>query len=103
MIDYTPHHQYTEVLDRPEQANIYINNESIISITGTGFGNTPVYLAQLEAETTSFSFDAPDGWYVRTASSDGYASGTFVMEGAADNAEWLDDPSIMIGFSNVRK
>ena len=23
MIDYTPHHQYTEVLDRPEQANIF--------------------------------------------------------------------------------
>ena len=80
--------------------NILINDKSLTTITGAGFGDTPVYLAYLEEGTTSYTFAAPDGWYVRTRNAEGYATCSFIEEGLIDNASWYNDPSIAAMFLN---
>ena len=80
--------------------SILINDKPLTSITGSSFGDTPVYFAQLEEGTTSFAFNTPDGWYVRCADSDGYVYNTFATEDTIAGASWFNSPSAAIRFMN---
>lgn len=78
---------------------IQINNHPLTAITGVNT-DIPVYLAQFEEGTTSYTFAAPDGWYVRTRDAEGYATCSFIEEGLIDNASWYNDLSIAAMFLN---